>query len=63
MTTYLTPREIIIIGLIETGLSNQEIADYLNISYHTVKTHNEHIFEKLNVKNRVEAVCVFKKGT
>jgi len=37
------------------GASNQEIADALGISVHTVARHVSHLLEKLACKNRVEA--------
>ena len=43
------------------GLSNQEIADSLFISIHTVKTHSSKIFEKLGVKRRTQAVVRAKE--
>ena len=50
-----TPREREVLQLITNGYSNQRIADELIISIHTVKSHKEKIFEKLNVHNSVEA--------
>ncbi len=53
LTKYkLTGREEEIIYLLQKGLTNQEIAQELYISKHTVKTHMENIFKKLNVSNR-----------
>lgn len=52
----LTSREYEIISMLEKRLSNQEIADTLNISYGTVKRHTANIYSKLLVKNRREAV-------
>lgn len=52
----LTPREIEILRLIAKGLSNSEAAGVLNLSRATVRTHLEHIYQKLEVTNRVEAV-------
>ena len=52
----LTPREIEILRLIAKGLSNSEAAGVLQLSRATVRTHLEHIYEKLEVTNRVEAV-------
>jgi len=52
----LTVREQEILGLLTEGLSNKEIAARLDISPWTVKIHLGHIFEKLHVRCRVEAV-------
>ena len=52
----LTQREIDILRLIAKGLSNAEAARVLSLSRATVRTHLEHIYEKLEVTNRVEAV-------
>lgn len=49
----LTDREWEIAILISQGLSNQEIAEQIFISLNTVKTHIQHIYEKLNVPNRI----------
>ena len=55
-TRPLTEREIEILRLIAKGLSNNEAAGVLTLSRATVRTHLEHIYEKLEVTNRVEAV-------
>ena len=52
----LTQREIDILRLIAKGLSNGEAASVLGLSRATVRTHLEHIYQKLDVTNRVEAV-------
>ena len=52
----LSKREMEILGLLALGYSNQEIAAKLFVSLSTVKTHNQNIFEKLDVKNRIQAV-------
>lgn len=52
----LTDREIEILQLIAKGLSNSEAAEVLKVSKATVRTHLEHIYQKLDVTNRVEAV-------
>jgi DNA-binding NarL/FixJ family response regulator len=52
----LTAREIEILRLIAKGLSNNEAAKVLDLSRATVRTHLEHIYQKLEVTNRVEAV-------
>ena len=52
----LTGREIDILRMIAKGLSNAEAAGVLGLSRATVRTHLEHIYDKLDVTNRVEAV-------
>ncbi len=52
----LTAREIEILRLIAAGMRNQEIADHLFISLHTVKRHIANAYGKLGVTHRTEAV-------
>lgn len=52
----LSKRELEILNLLARGCSNQEIAAQLFVSLSTVKTHNQNIFEKLDVKRRTQAV-------
>jgi DNA-binding NarL/FixJ family response regulator len=54
----LTSREREILRLIATGLSNAEIGAELYISDTTVKTHVTHILQKLNLRDRVQAVVM-----
>ena len=54
----LTAREREILRLIVGGLSNAEIGQQLFISETTVKTHVTHIFQKLNLRDRVQAVVL-----
>ena len=51
----LTRRELETLGLAARGASDQEIADELVISIHTVKSHMRNILSKLHVKSRREA--------
>ncbi|HVG52929.1 MAG TPA: response regulator transcription factor [Vicinamibacterales bacterium] len=54
----LTPRELATLRLLADGKANKEIANSLGISERTVKTHLGHLFEKLGVTSRTEAVKV-----
>lgn len=54
--TELTPREWEILGLIEQGLTNQQIAERLFIELGTVKNHVHNILRKLDVQTRKHAV-------
>lgn len=51
----LSCREKIILQHVASGASNQEIADNLGISIHTVKTHLYKIYRKIDVPNRLQA--------
>ena len=54
----LSLREIEVLELLRAGQANRQIARALHISEATVKTHLIHIFSKLGVENRTEAVAV-----
>ena len=56
----ITARELEILGLIATGLSNREIADRLFVSENTVKAHSSRLFDKLGAKRRTQAVQIGK---
>jgi DNA-binding NarL/FixJ family response regulator len=57
----LSQREREVIRYIESGLTYKEIAGQLSISTHTVHTHIKHIYEKLQAKNRQEALTKARK--
>ncbi len=52
----LSEREIEILRLLAQGMTNQEIAEALFLVLGTIKAHNNHIFSKLGVKNRTQAI-------
>jgi len=52
----LTPRELEVVALVALGKSNRQISNELHLSLSTVKTHLEHIFFKLRVNDRAQAV-------
>jgi DNA-binding NarL/FixJ family response regulator len=57
--TMLTDREREILACAAAGRSNKDIADQLCLSLDTVKTHLHHIYQKLKVSGRVEAVLTY----
>jgi LuxR family maltose regulon positive regulatory protein len=57
----LSKREIAILRRIAHGLSNQAIADEMVIELSTVKSHLKHIYCKLNVESRTQAVALARK--
>src|SRR5215475_5507113 len=59
----LTQRESEILGLLSEGLSNKEIANRVKISYDTVRAHLRHIYEKLHVCGRTQAVRKYLKSS
>jgi DNA-binding NarL/FixJ family response regulator len=58
----LTSREEEIFALVARGMSNNEVARSFNCTERTIKHHMTNIMQKLNVRNRVEAVLKFNPG-
>jgi len=57
----LTDREEEVLNLLAQGYISKEIADRMAISYDTVRFHLKHIYTKLHVRSRMEAVVKYKK--
>ncbi len=57
----ITPRELEILELIASGLSNKEIAERVHVSENTVKTHSSRVFDKLGARRRTQAVQLAKE--
>lgn len=53
----LTPREAEVLDLLAKGFLYKEISEQMKVSYATVHTHIRHIYEKLHVRSRTEAVA------
>jgi DNA-binding NarL/FixJ family response regulator len=62
-TEGLTARELEILTLLAKGLSNKEISARLGISFETVRNHLRHIYDKLHVHCRTEAVMKYLKSS
>lgn len=58
----LSPREEDVLRLLAKGHRSKEIADDMGVSVGTVNTHVRHIYEKLHVRSRAEAVARFVGG-
>ncbi|TCD02132.1 DNA-binding response regulator [Pedobacter frigidisoli] len=57
----ISKRELEVLQLMASGLSNQEIANRLFVSLNTIKTHSSKLFEKLEVSRRTQAIEVSKR--
>ena len=55
----LSQREEEILQNLSKGYSTKEIAERLSVSVNTVRTHLQHIYDKLHVRSRTEAVAKF----
>lgn len=59
MAVNLTSRENEILSHLSRGYANKEIADKMSITVPTVRTHLRHIYEKLHVRSRTEAIVKY----
>lgn len=55
-STKLTKRQYQVLRMIDDGMTNSEIADVLNVSLSTVKSHIDNLFRELNVHNRTSCL-------
>ncbi len=55
----LTEREATVLDFLSQGHTYKEIAEQLDVSWHTIHTHIRHIYEKLHVRSRGEAVAKY----
>ena len=63
MADYLSERELEVLKLAAKGMSNKEIAAQLSLSVRTIQSHLSHIFDRLGVSSRTEAVLrALKEG-
>ncbi|MEQ1681666.1 MAG: response regulator transcription factor [Nitrospira sp.] len=62
LISSLTEREQEILACAAAGRSNKEMADQLCVSVETVKTHLHHIYQKLSVSGRVEAILTYLRA-
>jgi DNA-binding NarL/FixJ family response regulator len=58
----LSPREERVLDCLARGLAYKQIGDELGISINTIRTHLQHIYEKLHVRSRTEAVAKYVRG-
>ncbi|MFL6647195.1 MAG: response regulator transcription factor [Sulfurifustaceae bacterium] len=58
----LTAREAEVVRWLRKGKTNREIARILKVSDKTIKTHLQRLYDKLNVRNRMEAVWTLEFG-
>ena len=57
--TALTPRELEVLEMISSGLTNAEAAKRLDLSIHGIKFHLTEIYRRLGVTNRTEAAVSY----
>ena len=54
----LTSRELAVVGLLVEGLTNAQMADRLHVSQNTIASHLKHIYAKLEVTSRTQAISL-----
>ncbi len=58
----LTERESELLSLLPTGMTNRELGSHLYVSENTIKTQLRHLYVKLDVRNRAQAVSLAGQG-
>jgi DNA-binding NarL/FixJ family response regulator len=58
----LTERESELLSLLSTGMTNRELGNHLYVSENTIKTQLRHLYAKLDVRNRAQAVSFAGQG-
>ena len=58
----LSPRELEVLQLISSGLTNGEVAERLHVTVHAVKFHLAGIYRRLGVSNRTEAAVTYLRA-
>ncbi len=61
-TMSVSPRQSEIMHLVAVGLSDKEIAQRLQVSHHTVRTHLQRLYAQHGLRNRAEAAATWTKG-
>jgi DNA-binding NarL/FixJ family response regulator len=59
MQSLLSEREEAVLDCLAEGLAYKQIGDQLGISINTIRTHLRHIYEKLHVQSRTQAVAKY----
>jgi DNA-binding NarL/FixJ family response regulator len=57
----LTPRELEVLEMIASGLSNAEAASRMHLSVHAIKFHLAAVYRRLGVANRTEAAVTYMR--
>jgi len=60
--TSLSKRELEVLSTLAAGRTNKEIARELGVSANTVKFHIRNLYQKLNVRNRSQAISLYLKS-
>jgi DNA-binding NarL/FixJ family response regulator len=59
----LSPREVAVLEMTATGLTNAQMAERLKLTVHAVKFHLASIYHKLGVANRTEAAVLYLRSS